>query len=387
MLTPEALLCHYEALGIPKGAAIAVAVSGGADSLCLLLLTAASFNVTALTVDHGLRDGSAAEAKWVAEVCERSGIPHVTLLWQGEKPTANIQAQAREARYELMRNWCVHNGVHHLATAHHREDQAETVLLRLARGSGVYGLAGMAPTRDMGKGVLLVRPLLDVAKQNLLDSLTGMSQKWIEDPSNRSEAYDRIRIRNFLANPPVEGLTAKRIAATAARLRRSRDALEHYEQRWLETAAQSYEQGYVTLKLSALTSEPEEIILRGIATICRYVSGGTYVPRMEKLLRLRTILGQEGFKGHTLYGVKFSPMADNCVLASREIAAIEGPVSVEDHFIWDKRFAIEAKGDISGLKMKILGVEGWAYLKKNMADFGKIDIPRLVGIGLPAVYK
>ncbi|MBL4639918.1 MAG: tRNA lysidine(34) synthetase TilS, partial [Kordiimonadaceae bacterium] len=370
----------------PEGK-VAVAVSGGADSMCLLALTAASFDVTAITVDHALRDGSAAEADWVARYCAANNIPHVTLTWEGDKPTANIQAGARDARYSLMMNWCREKHVQYIATAHHQDDQAETVLLRLARGSGVYGLAGMAPTRDLGDGIILVRPLLDVPKKDLLDTLGDIGQDWLEDPSNQSEAYDRVRIRNFLKAPPVEGLSAKRIAATAARMRRSRDALEYYEGQWLKTAVTVHDEAYIFLKPSLLSSEPEEVVLRGLASICRHVSGEGYVPRMEKLLRLRNALGAENFLGHTLYGVKFSPYENGTVMGTRELAAAQAPCALKHKQIWDKRFAIETKGDISGLTLTTLGVRGWAGLKKQMTSFNKIGVPRLAGIALPAVYK
>ncbi|MEK9646358.1 MAG: tRNA lysidine(34) synthetase TilS, partial [Alphaproteobacteria bacterium] len=150
---------------------IAVAVSGGADSMALLLLAAAwaadrSGRVTALTVDHGLRAEAAAEAAEVARRCRARGIACETMRWDGDKPATGIQEAARSARYDLMTGWCRDRAVAHLLVAHHAGDQAETFLYRMGRGSGADGLAGM-PAAVVRAGVRLLRPLLDVAPERL----------------------------------------------------------------------------------------------------------------------------------------------------------------------------------------------------------------------------
>jgi len=386
-LSTDGLVAQYQHYGIKRGQKLAVGVSGGADSLCLLLLTAPAFAVTAITVDHALRPEAAAEAKFVAEVCHTHGINHVTLRWDGDKPTANIQAEAREARYELMRHWCHDNDVSFLAVGHHMDDQAETLLLRLARGSGVYGLAGMAATRDLGDGVSLVRPLLGYRKTEVIEALETLGQSWIDDPSNKLTKFDRVQIRALLANPPVDGLTVERLAATADRMRRTRHALEHYETVWLKKAIQLAPEGYVMLRFSELQGAPEETVLRGLSSLCRYISGGNYVPRMEKLMRLYTALLKNNFKGQTLYGAQFSPFNESHVLITRELSAVRDEIYLDKSAIWDNRFAIHAKGDISGLKVSVLGEGGWSKLKAAMPDFDQVSAPRLACLTLPAIYK
>ncbi len=385
-LTSDDVIAMYDALGVTLGGKIAVGVSGGADSLSLLLLTASNYDVTAITVDHGLRADSATEALFVNKVCSEKGIKHVTLRWEGVKPTSNIQAEARAARYSLMQRWCSENDIPFLAVAHHRDDQAETLLLRLARGSGVYGLAAMPSQRDIGGGVSIVRPLLSIPKSQLIEVLKSEGQEWIEDPSNRSEAYDRVRVRNLLAAPPLEGFSSERLAATAYRLRRSRDALEYYEQLWLKSAVTIFDSGYLTVDVDKLASEPEEIILRGLASVCRYFNNAEYVPRMEKLQRLKDMLLSTEFRGHTLYGAKFSAPKSEKIMVSRELSAVEGPISLEKSVIWDNRFAIRTKGDISGMKIAALGAEGWLQLKAEMPNFDQIDVPRIAGLVLPAIF-
>ncbi len=215
------------ALGFPLAATepIAVAVSGGPDSLALLILAHAAFGdrVRALTVDHGLRADSSVEAAAVADHAASLGVPHVTLRWHGPKPSANLQAAARDARYALMVGWCAANGVAWLATGHHRDDAAETLLLRLARGSGVGGLGGIRPRRSLGHGVTLLRPLLGVSRADLARIVTAANWIAADDPSNRAERFDRTRARAVLASTPW--LDPARLAASAAHLADAEAAL------------------------------------------------------------------------------------------------------------------------------------------------------------------
>jgi len=214
-------------LGRPLAASepVAVAVSGGPDSLALLLLAERAFGpaTRALTVDHGLRPESAAEAAGVAGICARLGVPHATLVWTGAKPAANRQAAARAARYRLMGDWCAANGVAVLMTAHHADDQAETLLMRLARGSGSAGLAGIRMVNKINPEVTLLRPLLDMRCKMLKNLVADAGLAAIDDPSNADPAYDRTAARAVLAGVPW--LDPRRLAASAAHLREADDAL------------------------------------------------------------------------------------------------------------------------------------------------------------------
>lgn len=386
MVTPDQVAQQLTQLGVAVGAPVAVAVSGGADSLALLLLMHRQFSVTALSVNHGLREEAAGELEHVASICAAHGIPHIGLVWEGEKPESNLQAAARDARYNLMANWCNENRVSYLALGHHRDDQAETVMLRLARGSGVYGLAGMSSTRELDN-VLLVRPLLDVPKHALRTFLKKLDIDWIEDPSNHSDAFDRVKVRRWLENPLLEGFTTERLAATAARLRRSRDALEFYEARWLERAVRAFPEGYALLSLSELAGEPDEILLRGLSSLCRFAGKGAYVPRMEKTERLLAALLSGAFAGQTLYGAQLTATGKQEVLISREIADCVDETSLEETCTWDNRFEITAKGDIAGLKIAALGEEGWRQLKASGFDVAEMKMPRIAALAVPAIFK
>ena len=167
VLSADNLRDKLHSLDIKSNETIGVGVSGGADSLALALLLSEHFNITALTVNHGLRTEAVAECKMVADLMAAHDIPHETLTWTGDVPSSNIQAAARELRYKLMSNWCHSNSVRLLAVAHHMDDQAETFMLRLARGSGVYGLSAMSEHVALHDDLALIRPLLDYSSDQL----------------------------------------------------------------------------------------------------------------------------------------------------------------------------------------------------------------------------
>ncbi|GGE08619.1 hypothetical protein GCM10011529_13820 [Polymorphobacter glacialis] len=214
-----------------SGEPIAIAVSGGPDSLALLDLAHDAWpgRITALTVDHALRPASAAEAAGVAGQCAARAIPHVTLTWTGEKPGSDLQAAARDARYRLMADWCAGHATRLLLTAHHADDQAETLLMRLARGSGSTGLSGIRPTRRLSNTVVLARPLLTVRRQALAEIARAGGWRPITDPSNDNPRFARTHARRLLAATPW--LDPARMAQSAAHLAEAEAALQWTEDR------------------------------------------------------------------------------------------------------------------------------------------------------------
>ena len=202
-------------------------MSGGPDSLALLLLAAAARPglVEAATVDHALRPESRAEAEMVAGVCERIGVPHGILILEWRRaPDRNLQARAREARYEKLGDWAVERGLTAVATAHHLDDQAETLLMRLARGAGVGGLGATRARRPLVKGVKLVRPLLGWRKAELAALVASAGVKPVDDPSNRDPRHDRVRMREWLKR--ADWANPERLAASAAWLNEADEALD-----------------------------------------------------------------------------------------------------------------------------------------------------------------
>lgn len=211
----------------PQGERVGIAVSGGPDSLALLLLATAARPglIEAATVDHGLREESRSEAEMVAGTCRALGVPHRILPadWS-EPPAANIQAEARAMRYRLLANWAEERGLPSLATAHHADDQAETLLMRLARGAGVRGLSGTRSKRTLTEQVVLVRPLLGWRKAELIEIVRAAGIEAVDDPSNRDPRHDRSRIRQALnASAWADPV---RLAVSAAALRDADEALD-----------------------------------------------------------------------------------------------------------------------------------------------------------------
>lgn len=218
----DALACEGSAAEVPIG----VCVSGGPDSVALLLLAQAAFpDVEAATVDHGLRPESAAEAAYVAGLCEGLGVRHATLML-GPRDRGNLSDWARRERYGALVGWAGRRGRQILMTAHHADDQLETMIMRLNRGSGVAGLAGIRAVRDG-----LSRPLLTWRKAELEAVVRDCGLSPVDDPSNRDERFDRARLRKALASASwLDPIAASRSAAALA------DAEEA-----LEWAAQMYE--------------------------------------------------------------------------------------------------------------------------------------------------
>jgi len=215
--------------------ALLLAVSGGPDSTALLLLMACwrgalkrGPRLLAATVDHGLRRASAGEARAVAALARRLGVPHRTVRWRGKKPTAGLQEAAREARYRLLAEVAKSAQASAIVTAHTLDDQAETVLLRMSRGSGLSGLGAMARESPLsGYGhITLVRPLLDVAKARLIATLARAKVKFADDASNRDPRFTRARLRALMPALAGEGLGARSLSRLALRLRRADVAIE-----------------------------------------------------------------------------------------------------------------------------------------------------------------
>ena len=300
-VTPDLAALTAAALGRPLGLQerLAVATSGGPDSLALLTLAVTAFpgRVTALTVDHRLRAGSAAEAASVAAQCAARGIAHVTLVRDGPALAANVQAQARAARYRLLADWCIAHGVGLLLTAHHADDQAETLLMRLNRGSGSGGLAGIRCTRPLAPGVMLVRPLLGQRKAQLAAIAAAAGWAVVSDPSNHDLRHDRTAMRALLAAAP--GLDVMSLAASAGHLEAEAEALD-----W--AAALAWD-GRVTTAGDALLIDarglPAALVQRLLARAVMQI--GAKAARGGDIARVAARLGAG--KAGTLAGVMAHP--------------------------------------------------------------------------------
>jgi len=247
--------------------ALVLAVSGGPDSTALLWLIARwrktlrkKPKLLAVTVDHGLRTEAKREAAQVGKLARKLGVLHRVVRWRGAKPQSGIQAKARHARYALVGAEAQKIGARHVVTAHTLDDQAETVLMRMARGSGLSGLAGMARESRLGD-LNLVRPLLDIPKMRLIATLKAAKVGFAEDPSNVDPKFTRPRLRRLTAALATEGLDARRFATLAKRLGRADGALEA-EADVIMASLGTQSEGATVVRVSDFAGLPAEIALR-----------------------------------------------------------------------------------------------------------------------------
>nr|WP_283808689.1 tRNA lysidine(34) synthetase TilS [Variibacter gotjawalensis] len=274
---------------LPKRGRVILAISGGADSMALLWLAAQWRDATkspvefiAATVDHGLRVEAKREAKSVAALAKSLRVPHRMLTWRGAKPKTGIEAKSREARYALLGKLAKQEGASHIITAHTLDDQAETVLMRLAAGSGPAGLGGMRanePTDDF----TLSRPLLSVTKARLIATLQKAGIAWSEDPMNRDATYARPRLRAAAAALAAEGMTAERLGKLAERQQRAETAIA--------TLMQALPGPCGVLDSKELVIQPEEVAIRRLmAEIRAACPAKPHRPRLEQVEELWEVL-------------------------------------------------------------------------------------------------
>lgn len=318
--------------------------------------------VLVVTVDHGLRTQSAAEARSVAENAERLGLAWRIAKAPPRPPAGNLQDWARRTRYRLLAEAARAAGFDTIVTAHHRDDQAETFLLRLARGSGVYGLAAM-PEEGIVDGILLARPLLGLPRATLAQVAAASGLPTVDDPSNADPHFDRARMRALMPRLAAEGLTAERLAATAARLRRAAGALDHYATELLQECFAADGYGVVSGPAEALLAAPEEVTLRALALILRAVGGADYTPALESVEALRQAMlaaAPGATVKRTLHGVVVTA-AGGRVTARREwgrtgLPAL--PANPGATLVWDGRFRVAVPPLPGELRVAALGNAG-----------------------------
>jgi tRNA(Ile)-lysidine synthase len=390
-LTPGELSTALAAIGgFEAQPLIAVAVSGGPDSLALTILAdrwarERGGQLTALTVDHRLRPEGAEEARILGGWLTSRGIAHHVLVWTGPKPVTGIQEAARAARYHLLAGWCRERGCLHLLTAHHREDQAETYLIRRRAGSGVDGLAGMSVVREMA-GARLVRPLLAIPKVRLAALLAAEGQPFFSDPSNRNPAFERARLRldeRGGVDAHIDRLTAELRGHGRQRIERER-ALD----RLLASTVSLHPAGFAVLDATVIGHVEAELIERLLGRVAACIGGASYPLRRERVARLRAGLLERPEHARTLGGCRFVPWRAR-LLVLRELGAAAPPVRLEPgtELIWDRRFAVATpRTAIPGLVLGYLGQFGIIGNRRPLADRGESDLPRLAHSVLPALW-
>ncbi|SJM33389.1 tRNA lysidine(34) synthetase TilS [Mesorhizobium delmotii] len=353
MLETEPDLSVFSQIDFTNGAV--AAVSGGSDSTALLLLlkdhldrTAPATKLLAVTIDHGLRPGSAAEAQAVARLCAERGIAHRTLVWSGRKPSTGLPAAAREARYRLLAEAAQAEGIGLILTGHTADDQAETVLMRRVRGYGAReegrGLAGMAPATLYDWRIWIARPLLGTRRAALRDVLRRANVGWAEDPTNEDEAFERPRIRAALA----DSNNAQRVedaVALAARAAVEREQLGHRAAALIRGFASSPADGLIRLDPGFATAGDEPAAVYALRILLATVGGAAFLPDKARSEALLDRLRAAPFCATLSRTVVDARRAG--IFLRRETRNLPPAAPAVDNALWDGRRRIKL-GDESG---------------------------------------
>nr|WP_255464755.1 tRNA lysidine(34) synthetase TilS [Aliiroseovarius sp. PrR006] len=317
---------------------LGLAVSGGSDSMALLVLAqdwakGVGADLRVATVDHGLRPEAANEAAWVKARCAALGVAHDTLTWT-DAPSGNVQSAARAARYNLLAKWARDLELDAVAVAHTADDQAETFVMRLARGSGVDGLSAMQDDWQ-AQGMRWLRPVLAVGRQDLRQVLKQRGMEWIDDPSNVDTRFERVRVRAAMKDLAQLGLNRDRLVSTAHRMAEARNALT---QAAIDAAEISAVVALGDVLFDAATYEalPIETRHRLLTAAIRFVSGATYRPRYDALKAVETQV-LEGQR-RTLSGCTLDLKAGKIVIG-RELNILL-PETSQPGEVWDGRWIL-----------------------------------------------
>ena len=264
-----------------KNAKMAVAVSGGVDSMCLLYwLHEIGANIVCLHVNHQLRPEADTETEYVKSVCEKLNVPCQIFYWDGEKPENGLEAAAREARYKMMTDFCHENNIEYLLTAHQSDDQIETFLMNLSRGSGLYGLSGMLMQSERN-GIKILRPLLEVSRGEIKQYCDDNNIKYFIDSMNSDEHYTRVKIRKnrHLLNDDL-GISDSRLLLAIQNLGRTREWVDKYIAARIDLVIRSWGAMFVS---SFLFDEAEEIRLKFLGSLIQMIGGNDYPVRLNSL--------------------------------------------------------------------------------------------------------
>jgi tRNA(Ile)-lysidine synthase len=387
---------------------LGLAVSGGGDSMAMLYLThnwtrTYGVRLWVVTVDHGLRPESAAEAAMVAEECAILGWPHATLRWHWSG-TGNVQDAARRARLSLIDRW--RGDVRHVLFAHTRDDQAETVLMRLARGAGVDGLSGMRPVRDIAPharavprmtsadvtgdaphrhraqpGFKVVRPCLEMGRDELRHYLRVLKGRWVDDPSNENSDFERVRVRKLLGLLRQEGFDTHHLSETARRMARARDGLTARLVEVVRRLGRDAPQGQVILDRDGFAALEAETRWRLLTAGLRYVTGSEYRPRAgaTEALEMQILSG----KGGTLHGAELLVEKDHLRLVreAAAVAQIEVPLSQ----LWDGQWHLAPASGVvpENVVVRALGQDGWRQIR----DLHDRALPFRAALSMPSVWS
>lgn len=392
---------------VDSSSPIIVAVSGGSDSITLLLLASSwaksvDASLQVVTIDHGLRPEAAAEAAFVSGVSEGLDLPHLTLAWDGLKPESGVSQAARNARYQLLEEFAIDIGAKTILVGHTANDQAETILMRNARGEDGQqgrGLSGISPLMLLPKRTKLVRPLLDIGRSALRAYLGEMNQSWIEDPSNSDEAYERVRIRKSLGVDETRISNICRMASLSGKLRK---AMADEAAVILSENTTVLEGPLYSIPLAAIEKVPNSVQKLVLQVLIAIAGGAEFFAADKSVQRL---LDDDGDDRLTM-GHAVVEKVDGQFRFYREKRNIPSVVvGPGDHLLWDGRFHIENNSassyfcgplsfdqlqDIEAVRGRKLKVKPRAVLGGTpylCGDGDDVVLPYVKGFEMPAKLK
>ena len=360
---------------------LGVAVSGGGDSVALLAILAKfardhDIELHVVSVDHGIRPEAKQEISFVREMCAGLGLPHHVEHWTGWKGQGNFQAVAREGRYALMSNWAHANEISHIALGHTADDQAETFVMRLARGAGVDGLSAMAPRR-VNQGITWIRPFLGVQRADLRTYLRAQKLGWCEDPSNENRDYERVKARDALTVLGTLGITVDGLVQVTRNLTKAREAL-NWQVFLSAREAVTVQHGAISIDRHHFQTLPEEIARRLLLNSVQWISRTPYGPRGPTIARAQkaVLAGQTS----TLDGCQVS-IKGGRVWVFREYNAVRDK-ACDVSKAWDGRWRVDGPRDRPLLEVRALGFDALA----NIQGWREIGLPRAALASTPSVW-
>ena len=348
---------------------IAVAVSGGPDSLALTILLHKyaiknNIQIHALSIDHGLRKASPAELKWLNSELKKRKIKHKIIKWKNSKPLSNIQSHARNRRYELLIKACNKINTKFLFTGHHFDDQVENILLRLIRGSGIKGLGSLQEKLKFNNSkITIVRPLLNYPKKSLISYLADENQKYILDPSNFDNNFDRSRLRKVSKHLINEGFAGKRLAKTIKNLKDANASVNYLMNTSIKKFLHINKYGLFFITLSKFKLLPDEIKFRSLSKILKLVGKSNNMPRSKNILNLLSHLKKNGPIKSTIAGCLVQ-IKNNKMTVFPEVSRKPHELNIKSNdFTWNDQFHVLMQNNYAkGLVIRYLGNEGIEYL-------------------------
>ena len=325
---------------------IALAVSGGRDSMALMCLVyrwkahlALNIEIEVITVNHNLRKAAEDECRFVQKIAKDYGFRHKVLTWEHEYIETSIQEKARNARYQLMLDYAREENIDTILTAHTSDDNIETFIMRLAKGSGLDGLKSINEIRH-ADGIQIERPLLSLSRSLTTEILRSTGNEWVDDPTNEDERFERVKIRNNISSLSSFNISSGNLTKTIQRLTRAHESISFFTNLVSQELVELSELGHADVNFDKLRNYPKEIILRVLAKALTDINGGTV--SLSSLEAVFTELIKTE-RSKTLNGCQIIPQKNKYVIVRENRGISPAEIKINERISWDGRFDVHLK--------------------------------------------